>query len=136
MLRFRRDDLNLIEVFTAPPTAALGVANSDLSSGLYRISRSGTTVTGSYAEPNSSVFTTIASVEYSLEPMFVELYAAQGGGGGPRSHTSLDISFDNLVVEADSTTGVIPEPSHLVSLTGLLAMGLIGTWWRRTRRAV
>lgn len=36
--------------------------------------------------------------------------------------------FDNFRVSA------IPEPSSLVTLTGLLGMGLIAGWWRRRRK--
>ena len=64
----------------------------------------------------------------------IQLVALQQPGlTFPRPSTSLDVRFDNLVVEADSITGIIPEPSSIVvwSLFGL-TLGSIG-WWRKRK---
>ena len=42
--------------------------------------------------------------------------------------------IDDISVQSSRETAV-PEPSILVALTGLLATGLIGHWWRRRQKA-
>ena len=43
-----------------------------------------------------------------------------------------DTLFDNVRLTSDGP--VVPEPSILAALTGLLGTGLIGHWWRRRRK--
>jgi len=47
---------------------------------------------------------------------------------GSPSGTVQPVHLDNL------SANVVPEPSTLAALGGLLGMGLIGRWWRRRRR--
>ncbi len=80
-----------------------------------------------FALPASESFTTLASVNGSADPMTVQLFASQGKNVAEldRSMTSLDISFDNLIIDADA---IIPEPSSIA----LLAAGLLSllAFWR------
>ena len=102
ILRLRLGSLNLMEVF-AVPGGVLGIQGSTLTSGRYRITRIGSTLTALFSEPGSESFTTLASMDGLSGPFRIQPFAAQGtnGGGSPRSTTALDISFDNLVIEAD-----------------------------------
>jgi len=102
ILRLSLGNLNLIEVFAAPG-GVLGIQDSTLTSGRYRITRIGSTLTALFSEPGSESFTTLASMDGLSGPFRIQPFAAQGtnGGGSPRSTTALDISFDNLVIEAD-----------------------------------
>ena len=62
--------------------------------------------------------------------MRIQLLAAQGNSPGLRDiSTSMDISFDNLIVTADQIQG-IPEPSTLV-LLGIGAISLFAWRWRK-----
>lgn len=122
VLRFRLETQNLIEVFAIPPSDPFGVTSSSLATGRYRIARTGSTVTGSYASSGSSAFTSIASVGGFSDPMSIQLSSHQGLNEiiAGRSTTSLDISFDNLIVEADTITGIVPEPTtSALALTAL-----------------
>ncbi len=134
LLRFRAGDLNMIETFMSPPGTVIAGTESSLASGRYRIERSGSTVTGSYASSGSSAFTPIGSYGGLSEPMRVKLWAGQGMNPAPagRSTTALDISFDNLSIQADHITGVIPEPSTLI-LLATAALGLLACGWRKRR---
>ena len=127
----RRNTENLIEAFTYSPEKTLGATNSTLSTGRYQISRSGSVVTAYYAGLGSSDFTQVASITYSTEPMLLELCGVQGGSGGPRSLTPMDISFDNLTIVADQIQG-IPEPSTFV-LFGMGEISLLVYTWQRRR---
>jgi hypothetical protein len=40
-----------------------------------------------------------------------------------------------LLVSESPGSGVIPEPSTVATLGGLLGMGLIGCWWKRRRKS-
>ena len=136
VLRFRAGDGNKIEVFAAPPGTALGVMDSTITNGRYRIQRSGSTVTGSFAPTGSSSFTSLATVAGFPDPMLVQLVGVQGRNvpTAGRSTTALDISFDNLVVEADHIEGYVPTPSTFVGLISMGLMGALGYVWRRRRR--
>ncbi|REJ68715.1 MAG: PEP-CTERM sorting domain-containing protein [Planctomycetota bacterium] len=130
VLRFRVGSGNKIEVFAEPVGGPLGVQNSTLTSGRYRITRAGSTMTGFFAPSGSSSFTTIASQSGYFDPMRVQLFAAQGpnAGGSTRPFTALDISFDNLVIEADSIVQPVPEPNSLI-LAGFVLLLLLGYAW-------
>ena len=86
----------------------LGMKKSVIMSGRYRIQRSGSTVTGSFAATGSSSFISLASVDGFDGPMQIGVVAQQAGPPGGRSTTALDISFDNLIVEADRIEGYTP----------------------------
>ena len=136
VFRYRSEFGDNIAVFAAPPGAGLGLTHSTITSGRYRIQRSGSTLTGSFAPDGSSSFTSLATVGGFSDPMQVQLVGVQGRNlaTDSRSTTALDISFDNLVVEADSITGVIPEPSSL-AIWSLLGLTFGGVDWRRYRKA-
>jgi len=131
--RFRIRDFDRIGVFGS--SGSLGTTNSNLMLGRYQISRSGGTVTGSFAQAGSSSFTTIASVSNFLGSVNVQLEAFQGRSvtATSRSTTSLDISFDNLVVEADQIINPVPEPAT-IALLGIGLVGLASTEVRRRRK--
>ena len=75
---------------------------STLTNGRFRITRSGTTLSAWFSEGNGA-FMALGSVSGWDGPFRVQPYVAQGKSvsGISRSTTSLDISFDNLVIEAD-----------------------------------
>jgi len=111
ILRFTLGNGNRIETF-----ADFGVGNSripamhhsSLMSGRYRLSRSGATIAGYYAESGSSDFTSLGGHNGFTEPMRIELLASQLPNqlDYPRPTTPLDISFDNLFLEAEA---IIPD---------------------------
>ncbi len=84
--------------------------------GYYRITRSGSRVSGYFAAAGEA-FTELFSVDDFPEPVRVHLLARQGPNAflGTRPTTAIDISFDNLVVEAE----------RIVRDQG----GLVG-WWK------
>lgn len=115
---------NLVEAFDTPFTN-LPTFNSTLTSGVYQVSRVGSTITGSIAASESSPFTLLGSVSGFTDPMRVQLFAAQGENSGSRSTTAIDIGFTGLRIEADQIQGVVPEPSSLVlwaALVGSMAI--------------
>ena len=128
----------MIETYSDPPASGLVGAYSNITSGSYQLVRTGSTIAGLYAPEGSSSFTPIGSyTDFSFsEPMYVELLATQNTnvGGGPRSTTAMDITFNNLVVQADNITGVVPEPSTL-ALLGTATLGLLGYALRRRKPA-
>ena len=102
--------------------------------GRYRIERSGSTVTGLLAPLDSSTFIPIGSIDGLDDPVRIRLMASQGPNllDEPRSTTALDISFDNLIIQADTVTGLVPEPSTIILLlTG--ALGVIAYSIKRRR---
>lgn len=124
---------NLIEGWTDPSEIGFGIQNSSSMSGRYQLQRSGSTITALFADPDSSSFTQLASVDGFPDPMKIQLFAAQNRnvGGDPRSTTSMDVSFNNLNVVADQIQG-IPEPSTFV-LFGIGAFGLLTWAWRQRK---
>ncbi len=135
VLRFTVNGGSFVEVFGTPGGPAGAVPSSQIE-GRYRIERMGTTLTGLIAPAGSDVFTTVGSFSGFTSPAFqVQLSGTQGTDvvGGNRSTTALDVSFDNLIIEAQGITGMVPEPASLVSA----ALGLVGlagyAGWRRVR---
>ena len=126
---------NLIEGWAVPPSSVYGCQGSSLTSGRYRLQRSGSIITQSFTYAGSSSFTLLGSADGFFDPMSIQLVAAQGDNspGYARSTTSMDVSFDNLIVQADQIQG-IPEPSALV-LLGMGAISLFAYAWRRRRQA-
>ena len=122
---------SIIEGWAVPPGSTYGAQVSFLTTGCYCIQRVGSIITQSFADPGSSSFTVLGSVDGFSDPMNIQLLAAQGENSpdSGRSTTSLDISYNNLVVEADQIQG-IPEPSTLI----LLGVGAIGVLAWRSRR--
>lgn len=108
ILILRSGDTNKIGVFAKGTLS--GMKKSVIMSGRYRIQRSGSTVTGSFAAAGGSSFISLATVDGFGDPMQVGLVAQQAGSpsSGGRSTTALDISFDNLIVEADRIEGYVP----------------------------
>lgn len=139
VLRFRRSgDLDKAEVYANPPGTGLGVRGTNLMEGKYRITRSGSTISGLIDSPAGDSFSEIASLTGFSGPMTIQLFAAQGKDSptSPRSTTALDISFDNLIIEADSILQPVPEPStYALAAIGLLGIGIVG-WRRRTSRTI
>lgn len=134
VFRYRSELGDNIAVFAAPPGAGLGLTHSTITSGRYRIQRTGSTLTGSFADAGSSSFTSLASVDGFTDPMQVELVGVQGRSvvDGSRSTTAMDISYDNLVVEADNITGVVPEPASF-TVWSLIVLIFAGAGWHRGR---
>jgi hypothetical protein len=119
VLRYSTATASRLEAYSSAP---IGDRDSSLSAGRYRIERSGSTLTGSFAALGSDTFTTLGSVSGVTSSQFtVGLTAVQGANSGPRSTTALDITFDNLSIQADAIVPV-PEPSvFLLSTTGVIA---------------
>ena len=136
ILEYMQGNQQLIETFSEPPSTPLAAADSSITSGSYQLVRSGSTITGLYAPDGSSSFTPIGSYTDPsfTAPMYVELLANQGTNNlsWPRSTTGMDITFDNLVVQADSISGVVPEPSTF-ALLAAGAVGLVGYALRQRR---
>ncbi|MBT4864920.1 MAG: protein kinase, partial [Planctomycetaceae bacterium] len=111
IVRYRHGKSNQIESFSiAPVKHVSGVAqNSGVSSGQFRIARTGTTVTAFYAAAGSSSFTPIGNATGLSGPVCVRAFAAQGQQDGLRSTTALDVSFDNLIIQAEKING-LPAP--------------------------
>lgn len=126
ILRFRVGSQNLIELFAAPPGLPFGIAPATANSGRYRLERSGSDITASYAIGSSATFIPVATASNVTDPYRFVLAAVQGANSGPRSSTALDISFDNLIVEAEFLVET-PEPAALA----LFGLGLAGLGLRR-----
>ena len=120
-----------------PPYSAFGLAPDPTLQGSFSITRSGGTLSAwidrgegpvLVGSETSTMFTGLANIQL--------VALQQPGLTFPRPSTSLDVRFDNLVVEADSIT-VIPEPSSLIvwSLIGL-TFGGVGWWQRRSKEPV
>lgn len=133
VLRFAVGGRNLAEAYS-DPYASFGDFNFSLTSGIYRISRVGSTVSGWIlpADESSSLF--LGSASGYNDPMRIQLFAAQGMNSGNRSTTALDIGFDGLTVEADQFQGVVPEPASLAIWGGIGIAGLIAA--RRRQKAM
>ncbi len=95
------DNVNELAVWLGG-VGVIGGQPSTLVSGRFRITRVGTTVTAWFSEANGA-FMALGSVSGWEGPFRVQPFVAQGKSvsGISRSTTSLDISFDNLVIEAD-----------------------------------
>ncbi|MGA2622085.1 MAG: PEP-CTERM sorting domain-containing protein [Thermoguttaceae bacterium] len=113
------------------------------NSGQYRITRTGTVLTAEYRPTGNNDFTTIASAPILFppgdEPMWILLEGCQERTGVPglRADTSLDVTYDNLVIQADGFEGSIPSPEpSTLALLGVGFVSLVGYGWRRrvTRR--
>jgi len=117
VLRFEEFKGSFIEAFAAPPDTVLGATASTLSSGRYRISRTGSVVTGLFAPSGSSAFTPLGSVSGWSDPVQVVLMGAQGSRNRDRPTTSLDIGFDNLTISADGIVGLVPPDIAIEKLT-------------------
>jgi len=131
VLRFTHNVGQFVEGFKGVP---LGAASESATTGKYRLERTGSFLAGSYDDGGG--FTTLfSSIPIGTDPFGVTLLAVQGANIGERSGTALDISFDNLVVVADSINiAAVPEPStYALMLAGL---GLVGYAASRRRKAL
>ncbi len=85
-----------------------------------------------YATEGSSEFTQVATAFGFPDPMRIQLHIGQSGWDGkPRITQALDLSYDNLIVEAEA---IVPEPSTIVLLM-MGAVGFLAYAWRRRRGA-
>jgi len=102
-----------------------------LDAGRFRITRSGTTISGWIAPPGSDSFTLLGSAGGYAGPMKVELLAAQGtnGSGFDRADTSIEVRFDDLVIDGWATC-----PASSVPLLAGLSLGLAGVSLAALRR--
>jgi hypothetical protein len=133
MLRFTLfGNGQLVEGFT-DTGGPLGTMGESTNTGKYRLVRTGSLLSGSYSSGNSSFLTLFSGDPVATDPFVLTLVAVQGANAGQRSGTALDISFDNLVVEADAIEmpAVVPLPGTL----GLLGLGLAGLGIARRRQA-
>jgi hypothetical protein len=135
VLRFAETN-QFVEGFTAsgPHSAAV----DPVTSGRYRISRTGSSFAGSYAQGSSATFNTLFSgIAITGDPYALTLFGVQGANVGTRSGTALDVSFDNLVVSAASFSGItaaIPEPStYALMLAGLVFVGFVANRRRKSQ---
>ena len=132
VLRFRQSSRDATEMFSNQfPHGIVGPDGpdqlawqfSDAVAGKYRLERVGNVITGSYA-PEGQDFIVLGRMFDSVSPVTVLLFANQNQSG---TSSAMDISFDNLVIEAES----IPEPSTLVIFFGLGAVISLGRiQWR------
>ena len=100
-----------IEAFS-PSVGGIGAIAAPaevLSGGRYRITRVGSTVSGSWATPGSSDFQAFGSATVSSEPMRISLLGIQGanGLGVNRSSNAVEIGFDNLIVVGATTVPIV-----------------------------
>lgn len=130
------EDAQYSEGFSTEPTAHPIGANADSTvTGRFGVTRQGQTLSAWIDRGTGPILLGSATSTNFEEPMSVQLMAAQMASGSlpSRAQTSLDVRFDNLVVEADSISGVIPELSSLIvwSLIGLSFAGV--GWWRKRK---
>jgi hypothetical protein len=125
---------NMIEGWATPAHYGVGTSSCSLMSGRYQLQRSGDTIAVSFANSGSSLFTRLGEFNGLSKPLLIQLYANQGINlvGSARSATSLDVSFDNLLVVADQIQS-IPEPSTL-ALLGIGAVISLFVWRRHPIR--
>ncbi len=99
--RLRIVDGNLLPVWL-DGVGVIGEVSTTLTSGRFRITRSGTTLSALFSETNGA-FIPLGSASGWGGSSRVRLYVAQGKSvsGLSRSTTSIDVSYDNLVIEAD-----------------------------------
>ncbi|MGA2621763.1 MAG: hypothetical protein ABSF26_29530 [Thermoguttaceae bacterium] len=85
------------------------------TAGRMRVQRVGSTWTSSFCPAGETSFTTMGTITgCNTEPMCVQLNAVEDRetpllGAGLRSDTSLDVRYDNLVIQADGFEGSIPS---------------------------
>jgi hypothetical protein len=85
---------------------------------------------GRFATAGSESFITLGSVGgISSTEFSLNLSGTQGANSGARSTTAMDISFDDLSVQADTIIGV-PEPSTY-ALFGFAFAGLLAVRARK-----
>lgn len=119
VLRYSTNGGQFMEGYTS---AAGPISNtpSALSSGQYRIQRTGTTMSALYSTGSGQQFVLLGSHTHAsfAGAASVRLQAAQGSNvaGGITANTPLDIGFDNLTIEAASFSGLesVPPPAGLV----------------------
>ena len=122
VLRFRRAGSDDIEAYGGA-VGPINTTPSSLSSGRYQIERVGNTITGRFAPTGSDTFTTLGSANGYTSPEFqIALSGTQGinVAGAARSTTALDVTFDNLIVEADGVTSItlLNISTRMRALTG------------------
>ncbi len=101
VLRFTNTTQQWLEAFSSS-AGQIGQHANPLNSGRFRISQTGTTISGFYAESGSSTFTALGSTTTLVEPKRISLQAVQGYKVvGNRGSTALDMRFDNLVIEGE-----------------------------------
>ena len=98
VFRLRWGSADIAQTYSTPLGRSI---NSSLMSGRYRLERLGPSVTASIAPMGGNSFTTLGIYEDFSGPVEIRAFAALGMNSGIRSATALDISFDNLIVEAD-----------------------------------
>lgn len=82
------------------------------------------------ASPESTLdFRQTAAVP--AETVYINFYGAIYDG---TTSYSTYHGLDDLFLQLDDPSAVIPEPSNLITLGGVLGMGVIGRCWRRRRK--
>ena len=124
VLRFATSSGQFIEGFDTVEGPISPQLNSD-STGRYRITRTGSVISGFFASGGSSSFMFLGSkssgFDGPIRPFLIGFYVIPANVD---PDMFLDISFNNLLIEADRIEGAVPEPSTfaLVALAVLMIL--------------
>lgn len=122
VLRFTAGATNFVELFASPPGLPIGLTPNSATSGRFRLTRTGATVSGFFDPESDGSFNFIGSAANVSDNYELALLAVQGANLGTRSSTPIDLSFDNLVITADFLVpGDVPVPEPM-------ALGMLGLW--------
>ena len=121
VLRFSTNQ-QYVEVFSSSDGAIGAQINTQLT-GRFRISRVGNTMSGYFADAGSEVFTLLGSAQWSSQDQIVSLIAVQGlQGGNLRAANSLDMTFDDLIVDGTIEPGCVTSASLALPWSALKSL--------------
>ena len=123
-LRFTDTAKDYAEGFSNQFPYVLGTTEDATSNGRLIVTRQGETLSALIDRGSGPVLLGSMDSPELLGPVKVQIFAAQIPHNELRPTTSLDVRFDNLVVEADSI--IIPEPGTItLLLCGLASLALL-----------